>query len=99
MERTQTIPRREAPASVLTEPSYAAQILIITARLLGENVDDIGRWTLDERLTTATDAICGTLPEAVRTDATTRARNALPPLGRISCGQYAELLRRAAKGL
>ncbi|MBW5420294.1 hypothetical protein GKQ77_01745 [Streptomyces sp. BG9H] len=89
----------EALRRVLAEPSLAAQILLVTARLLGESTDTLGMHQLDRRLTTAIDAICGALPEAVRTDAATRARSALPPLTSISCGRYAAHLRAAAREL
>ncbi|MFC9682703.1 hypothetical protein [Streptomyces sp. NPDC056948] len=99
--RTQTIePREPSTTSVLTEPSYAAQILTVTARLLGFTAQTINIWQLERDLTTAADAVCGTLPEAVRHDASTRARASLPPLPLgTQAHDYAEQLRSAATGL
>ncbi|MGW5736989.1 MULTISPECIES: hypothetical protein [Streptomyces] len=99
MERTQTIDTTTSPRTTLTTPSYAAQILIITAHLLGESVDPVTTWIVGELFNTATDAVCGTLPPAVRDNAATIARTALPPTRRNSCGQYAASLRDLAQSL
>ncbi|MFI6639967.1 hypothetical protein [Streptomyces sp. NPDC050504] len=84
---------------ILTEPSFPAQILIVAARLMASSTDPINPWTLHQRLTTAEDAICGILPDPVRTDASSRARAALPPLGGAPQWQYATTLREIAGSL
>lgn len=101
MERTHQINPGEVLATVLAEPSYAAQILIVAARVLshGDSVGPVDAWNLHDALTTAEAAIVGTLPEAVQHDASARARAALPPLTRISRGEYAIQLSAAAKDL
>lgn len=97
-ERTYAPPDQHTPP--LPE-SYAAQILTVAARVLpyGDSVGDVNPWNLHEALTTAEDAIVGQLPEAVRHDASTRARASLPKLTAISRGEYAQQLRTMAEGM
>ncbi|KMS71319.1 hypothetical protein ACH49_24815 [Streptomyces leeuwenhoekii] len=100
--RTQTSePREVSTTTVLTEPSYAAQVLTVAARVLRlhDSTGPVDPWNVHDALTTGEQAVLTTLPESVRTDASTRARAALPPITRISRGEYALRLADAAKGL
>ncbi|MFJ8049837.1 hypothetical protein [Streptomyces luteogriseus] len=101
MERTQTIDAGEVLASVLTEPSYPAQILTVTARLVELDMfTSVTPWSLDQHVTTAEATILvNSLPEAVHHDASTRARNALPQPYSGTPTEYARQLRTAAKAL
>ncbi|MCG0066286.1 hypothetical protein L0F81_23845 [Streptomyces tricolor] len=93
-----TIPN---PTSVLPEPSYAAQILTVAARVLclGSSVAPVTPWSVHDALTTGEKAITATLPDAVRADASARARAMLPQIARTSCGEYAVRLADAARDL
>ncbi|MGW0131913.1 hypothetical protein [Streptomyces sp. NPDC003299] len=103
MERTEQPPMQPSPPplGVLTEPSYAAQVLIVAARVLrlGDTAGAIHPSNVHDALNTGENAILTTLPDTVRADASARARGALPQLTRITCGEYAERLDDAAKGL
>lgn len=100
MERTQPDPVDEGLSTLLTEPSYAAQILRVTAALLDmDPTAPLTDWTVDNALRTGADAIVSRLPAVVAADSSRRARQALPPSAGITCGEYALLLRDAAKGI
>ena len=86
---------------LLNQPSYAAQMLITTARLL-----EMDPWRpltgvdLERAIDIAGDAILRTLPDVVAADSMQRMYRALPdrpaPLTR---GEYALRLRQAAKNM
>ncbi|MCX4974249.1 hypothetical protein [Streptomyces sp. NBC_00620] len=92
-------PLAALPAAV-REPSYAAQILTVTAWVLEQDparaVTETG---LHRALQTAAATIVGTLPAVVAETATLRARAELPPYTGTSRGEYALRLRAAAKGI
>ncbi|WP_326728998.1 hypothetical protein [Streptomyces phaeochromogenes] len=92
-------PLAALPAAV-REPSYAAQILTVAERLLQRDcTEPVDAWTLDDDLTTATDAIVATLPAVVAESAALLARAQLPPFTGISRGEYALRLHTAAREL
>lgn len=80
------------------EPSYAAQIVILTARILDMTpTEPLTPPTLDEALRTAITAILQTLPTAVEHDAVQLATAALPPThAGETCGEHAIRLRTTA---
>ncbi|WP_435218384.1 hypothetical protein [Streptomyces sp. bgisy034] len=86
---------------LLTEPSYAAQTLITTARML--EIDAPRPMTAAARkhaMDIAIDAILSRLPEAVNHDSVRRVYRALPPLAPAGTrGEYALRLRAAARDL
>ncbi|MFF9215597.1 hypothetical protein [Streptomyces viridosporus] len=90
----------EALRTLLTEPSYGAQVLTVTARMLEvdstQPVTELGR---EYALDIAADTILHTLPDAVCQDSMARAYRALPPLEPVTRGEYALRLRAAAKEL
>ncbi|MCL6733316.1 hypothetical protein [Streptomyces neyagawaensis] len=98
---TQPDPVDVALQVLLTQPSYAAQMLITTARLLDmAPTDPLTGPGLERAIDVAADAILRTLPNVVACDSMQRLYRALPdrpaPLTR---GEYALRLRRAAKNL
>ncbi|MET7475095.1 hypothetical protein ABZT17_12140 [Streptomyces sp. NPDC005648] len=101
MERTQTMDPGEVLARVLSRPSHPAQIISATVVLLEQHgsTSPVTAGNLQTDLTAAEDAIVGTCPEAVRHTAAFRARSVLPPLADVSRGEYATLLRAAAREL
>ena len=101
MERTEPDPVDVALRVLLTEPSYAAQTLIVTARILETDAaQPITAHARDHAMTIAADTILSPLPEAVRHCSLTRAYPALPPLAPAGTrGEYALRLRRAATDL
>ncbi|MEU6661237.1 hypothetical protein [Streptomyces sp. NPDC046821] len=93
-------PIDEALERLLTEPSYAAQTLIVTARLLEmDAAEPLTPLARKHALTIASDAILAKLPDVVRRDSIDRALVAMPDLDTITRGEYALRLRDAAKSL
>jgi hypothetical protein len=87
------------PAAI-TDPPYAAQILTVTACLLELSPSEtLAPPTLDGALLTAAAGVIGDLPAVVVEGATLRARAHLPLYADITHGEYALLLRAAAKEL
>lgn len=80
------------------EPSYAAQVLILTARILDMTpTEPLTPPALDRALRTAITAILQTLPAAVEHDAVQLATAALPPAhAGETCGEHAIRLRTKA---
>ncbi|EGX60118.1 hypothetical protein SZN_09356 [Streptomyces zinciresistens K42] len=101
MERTEPDPVDVALRVLLTEPSYAAQMLIVTARMLEmDHTSPITAQAREHAMTTAADIILTGLPEAVTHESLQRAHRALPPLAPAGTrGQHALLLRQAARSL
>jgi hypothetical protein len=100
MERTQPPDIDEVLHRLIEQPSYAAQVLTVTARLLErDTISEVTPWSLDQDLAVAETAILGTLPESVRHIASTRARRALPVPYAGNRGAYAGRLRAAAEAL
>jgi hypothetical protein len=96
---TQPDPVDVALQTLLTQPSYAAQMLITTARLLEMDPTHLLNGIhLERAIDIAADAILRTLPDVVARDSMQRMYRALPdrptPLTR---GEYALHLRQAAK--
>jgi succinylarginine dihydrolase len=84
---------------VLSEPSTAARILTATAAILdGDPHLTVNAFSLDYAAKLATEMVTEQLPAVVATEALSAAHRALP-LGRPggTCGEYAQLLRAAAK--
>ncbi|MBL3669080.1 hypothetical protein JL475_24415 [Streptomyces sp. M2CJ-2] len=85
---------------LLTEPSYGAQVLIVTARMLElDSTEPLTRLSSEHALDIAADTILRNLPDVVCSDSMSRAYRALPPLAQITRGEYALRLRAAAKEL
>ncbi|MFD3929705.1 hypothetical protein [Streptomyces sp. NPDC058614] len=92
--------RTGQPSPVLTEPSYAAQILLTTAAILDMHpTAPLTPSTVDQALRVAADAIVSRLPAVVAADSSHIARQALPTSAGITRGEYALRLRTAAKGI
>lgn len=90
-------PRAVLPPAV-PEPSYAAQILTVTAWVLElVAVEPLTQAALDDALRTAAAGIVGHLPAVVAESATLRARAHLAPLPDITHAEYALRLRATAK--
>lgn len=98
MDRSQLPPDQPTPAP---PPSYAAQLLTVTARILDLQPDAIANPRLvNAAYDIATDAILTPVPaEAVVQDSAQRAENALWPYDGLVCGEYAARLRAAAARL
>jgi hypothetical protein len=91
-------PRLAVPPNTLAEPSYAAQILTITAWVLElVAVEPLTQAALDDALRTAAAGIVGHLPAVVAESASLRARATLTPIADITHGEYALRLRAAAR--
>jgi len=100
MERTQPDPVDEGLRVLLTQPTYAAQVLIVAARMLTMDPDApmsgrAGAMAME----IATDTVLATLPEAVREDSIGRARRVLPDLSGITRSEAALRLRAVAQEL
>ncbi|MGW3410273.1 hypothetical protein [Streptomyces sp. NPDC000888] len=97
---TDLLPPLAVLPPAVAEPSYAAQILTVTAWVLAQDpallVTETG---LHRALQTADATITGTLPAVVAETATLRAHAQLPPYADTSRGEYALRLRAAAKGI
>ncbi|MBK3572619.1 hypothetical protein JHN63_02025 [Streptomyces sp. MBT65] len=100
MERTQTDPTDEALRRLIEQPSYAAQVLIVMARMLEmDGTQPVGPVAQRRALDIATDTVLGTLPEVVRRDSLERAHRVMPDLSAGTRGETALRLRAAAKNL
>ncbi len=100
MERTQTDPTDVALRRLIEQPSYAAQVLIVMARMLEMDGTQLmspvaRRCALD----IATDTVLGTLPEVVLRDSLERAHRVMPDLSDGTRGEAALRLRAAARSL
>ena len=100
MERTHPDSTDEALRRLIEQPSYAAQVLIVAARMLTMDPDApmTGR-AGGMAMEIATDTVLATLPEAVREDSIGRARRVLPDLSGITRGEAALRLRAVAQEL
>jgi hypothetical protein len=101
MERTHPDPIDEALHRLIEQPSYGAQVLVCTARMLTMDADEaMTADSLRRAMAIATDTVLGTLPEAVRNIALERALRAVPhDLTGITRGEAALRLRAAAKAI
>jgi hypothetical protein len=100
MERTHPDPTDEALRRLIEQPSYAAQVLIVAARMLEmDSAQPMTGRAGGLAMNIATDAVLTPLPHVVRADSIARARRVLPDLSGITRGEAALRLRAAAKGL
>jgi hypothetical protein len=100
MERTHPDPTDEALRRLIEQPSYAAQVLIVTARMLEmDPAEPMTGRAGAMAMNIATDTVLTPLPQVVRADSITRARRVLPDLSAITRGEAALRLRAAAKEL
>ncbi|WP_406157721.1 hypothetical protein [Streptomyces canus] len=100
MERTQPDPVDEGLRVLLTEPTYAAQVLIVTARMLEmDPAEPMTGRAGGMAMNIATDTVLTPLPQAVRDDSIDRATRVLPDLSGITRGEAALRLRAAAEVL
>lgn len=96
---TRPNPFDEALRRLLTQPSYAAQTLLVTARMLELDADQpMTGLAREGAIDVAADTILSRLPDVVCQDSLARAYDAMPPLT-ATRGEYALQLRDAAKGL
>ncbi|MDX2698950.1 hypothetical protein [Streptomyces ipomoeae] len=98
---TQPDPVDVALHVLLTQPSYAAQMLITTARLLEmDAAHPLTGPDLERAIDVAADAILRTLPNVVACDSMQRFYRALPDRpAAVTRGEYAPHLRLAALAL
>ncbi len=91
----------EALRRLIEQPSYGAQVLIVTARMLERDpAEPMTRRAGGLAMTIAIDAVLKPLPQVVIDDSVARATRALPDLtGDITRGEAALRLRDAAKAL
>ncbi|MBZ6258837.1 hypothetical protein KVH22_25310 [Streptomyces olivaceus] len=90
----------EALRKLVEQPSYASQVLTVTARLTERRaLTPVTARSLHEDLQTAEATILGTLPESVQHIASTRARTHLPYPYAGTAHEYAARLRTAAGAL
>lgn len=84
---------------LLTEPSYAAQILTTTADVLdGDPHLNVNAFTLDYAARIAAHQVTDGLPDVVATEALTAAKRLLPlAYPGETCGKYAIRLRDIAQ--
>ena len=100
MERTHPTPTDEALQRLIEQPSYGAQILIVTARMLEmDPTEPISNRASGMAMTIAIDTVLKTLPQVVRDDSIDRATRVLPDLTGITRGEAALRLRAAAEVL
>lgn len=100
MERTHLSPEDVALRRLIEQPSYGAQILVVTARMLEMDAAEAMTGLAYERaLDIAADIIVGQLPDAVSEDALDRVYRVRPPIAAVTRGEYALRLRAAAKEL
>jgi hypothetical protein len=93
-------PPLAALPSAVSGPSYATQILTVTACLLELSPSaPLTPPDLDDALLTAAAGIIGELPTVVVESATLRARSHLPSCDDVTHAEYALRLRAAAKAL
>ncbi|MFE6486611.1 hypothetical protein ACFVGN_27260 [Streptomyces sp. NPDC057757] len=92
-------PVDEGLRALVTEPSYAAQVLNATARLLELGApESLTVLACERALDVAADGILRTLPEVVHRDSLARAAAVLPLITEgITRGEYALQLRDAAR--
>ncbi|MEV0090429.1 hypothetical protein [Streptomyces sp. NPDC050738] len=97
-ERTDHQPPPEGAHRVLPGPSYAAQMLLVTARILEMTpLLPLFAPVLDEALRIAAAAILHRVPAVVEQDALRLATAALPPVHPgETCGEHAIRLRTTA---
>ncbi|TLQ45775.1 hypothetical protein [Streptomyces marianii] len=101
-ERTDLTPIDEALHKLLNQPSYAAQTLLVTARMLELDADQPMTQTAREQaLDIGADTILSRLPDAVHEDSLARAYKALPAVPSLSItrGEFALRVRKAAEAL
>lgn len=86
---------------LLDQPSYAAQVLIVTARMLEmDPTQPMSDRAGGMAMTIAIDTVLKPLPQVINDDSVARATRALPDLtGDITRGEAALRLRAAAKEL
>ncbi|WP_371579448.1 hypothetical protein [Streptomyces sp. NBC_01314] len=98
---TQPNPVDVALKVLLDTPSYAAQMLITTARLLEMDASQpLAGLDLERAIDIAADTILRPLPNVVAQDSISRMYRVLPDRpALLTRGEYALLLRRAAKEL
>ena len=86
---------------LLEQPSYGAQVLIVTARMLEMDArQPMKAGSREQALDIAIDSILSTLPDPVAKDSVARMYHALPPLApQGTRGEYALRLRAAARDL
>lgn len=98
MERTEPDPVDVGLRVLLTEPSYAAQVLITFARVLEIDAREEMTGLVRERgIDIAADTILRTLPDVVARESVARAYAVMPALTMDATrGQYALLVRTAA---
>lgn len=100
MERTHTSPEDVALQRLIEQPSYGAQVLVVTARMLEmDAAEPMTRLAYERALDIAADAVVGQLPEAVSEDTLDRVYRVRPPIHAVTRGEYALRLRAAAKEL
>lgn len=100
VDLTQPSDMDEALRTLVEQPSYAAQVLTVAARLAEyRGTTLVTPWSLNEDLLIAEAAILDPLPEAVQHIASTRARTHLPYPYVGTGNEYATRLRAAAKAL
>ncbi|MCF2130147.1 hypothetical protein L1I79_27495 [Strepomyces sp. STD 3.1] len=91
----------EALRRLIEQPSYAAQVLLVTARMLEmDAAEPMSDRAAGMAMTIAIDAVLKPLPQAVSDDSVARATRALPVLtDGITRGEAALRLRAAARDL
>lgn len=100
MERTHPSPEDVALQRLIDQPSYGAQVLVVTARMLEmDPIEPMSTRAGGMAMTIAIDAVLATLPQVVRDDSIARATRALPDLTGITRGEAALRLRKAAEAL
>jgi hypothetical protein len=100
MERTQPDPVDEGLRVLLTQPTYAAQVLTVAARMLEmDPAEPMTGRAGGMAMNIATDTVLTPLPQSVRDDSLDRALRVLPNLAHITRGEAALRLRAAAKEL
>jgi hypothetical protein len=100
MERTQPSLTDEALRRLIEQPSYDAQVLIVTARMLEmDPTEPMTQRAGGMAMTIAIDTVLKPLPKAAADDSVARATRALPDLTGITRGEAALRLRKAAKDL
>ncbi|MEU1275303.1 hypothetical protein [Streptomyces sp. NPDC005799] len=100
MDLTQPNPTDEALRRLIDQPSYGAQVLIVTARMLElDPTEPMTNRAGGMAMNIAVDAILKPLPQVVRDDSFERATRVLPDLTGITRGEAALRLRAAAEAL
>lgn len=100
MDLTQPTPTDEALRRLIEQPSYGAQVLIVTARMLEmDPAEPMSTRAGGTAMTIAIDTVLKPLPQFVRDDSIDRATRSLPDLTGITRGEAALRLRKAAEAL